>query len=218
MHTSAGGSAVLLLSLLALGSAQVDLSTCGDEDSVVTCSFFFVKVDAAFRQENVLYTLRKAFFPAEGAPSLLFDVELALDVEMVPNLACDDPNYSFGDYLISAPPTLDEVCSEHECGPYSVEWRHQWSKTIISYIIEREDLELLQDTSFVAFSAASFNSFDTSVFSADPDELDEGSANNQSLGATQDTTVQFQLTIPFLPCRPDDGVLLDAWEDILPWV
>ena len=221
----------LLLCLCTLCAAQIDLKTCGDEDSVVTCSFFFRKVDEAFRQENVLYTLRKAFFPTEGAPPFLFDVDLTLEIENVPTLSCHDDRYQFGDSSVGDPPKMEDVCKVHECTSHSVHWTHQWSKTIISYIIEREDLELLQDTNFVAFSAANFNSFDTSVFSDDEEEdlenvntntssnsTSSSSDSRDSLSSTQDTTVQFQLTIPYLPCRPDDMVLLRAWEDILPWV
>ena len=32
-------------------------------------------------------------------------------------------------------------------------------------MIEREDLEFLQDTNFISYASASFNNFDTSVFS-----------------------------------------------------
>ena len=94
---------------------------------------------------------------------------------------------------------MEEVCKVHECTSHSVGWTHQWSKTIISYIIEREDLELLQDTNFVAFSAATFNSFDTSAFSDDEEEdlrenvdtntsSSSSSDSRDSLSATQDKT------------------------------
>ena len=206
-----------LLCLCSLGAAQLTLQTCGDENSAATCSFFFRKVDEAFRQENVLYTLRKAFFPSEGSAPFLFDVEMTLEIETVPDIRCDDEKYAFGDSLVSSPPPMDQVCGKYQCGLWQLGWTHQWSKTIISYIIEREDLELLQDTNFVSFAAATFNSFDTSVFSNDDAGLQENSTNS-SAGATTEHIVQFQLTIPYLPCRPDDGLLLDAWEDILPWV
>ena len=99
------------------------------------------------------------------------------------------------------------------------DWKHQWSKTIVSYIIEREDLELLHNTNFVAFAAAAFNNFDTSVFSDDEEGIeDDNSTNSSSVSVAGDSTVEFLLTIDYLPCRPDDGVVLEAWEDILPWV
>ena len=92
-------------------------------------------------------------------------------------------------------------------------------------IIEREDLELLQNTNFVAHAAATFNNFDTSVFNNEDLEIEEQNATDDdanvtaaSVGATRDEAVEFQLTIPYLPCIPDEGVMLDAWEDILPWV
>ena len=220
----------ILLCLCSLGTAQVDFSTCGDENSDVTCSFFFSAVDAAFRQPSVLYTLRKAFFPSEGRPPFLFDVEMTLEIENIPvtspnnYVSCRDER--IGNLSVNSPPPTGLVCDGTiMCQSLRIGWTHQWSKTIVSYIIEREDLELLQDTNFVAYAAATFNNFDTSVFSNDNLDLETQDAVNASaapetsgVGATREKTVEFQLTIPYLPCRPDDGVLLDAWEDILPWV
>ena len=222
----------ILLCLCSLGTAQVDFRTCGDENSDVTCSFFFGAVDGAFRQPSVLYTLRKAFFPSEGRPPFLFDVEMTLEIENIPVtspqnfLSCrDEP---IGSLSVNSPPPMGIACDStigSMCEPLRIGWTHQWSKTIVSYIIEREDLELLQDTNFVAYAAATFNNFDTSVFSNDDLDLEPQDAVNASaapetsgVGATREKTVEFQLSIPYLPCRPDDGVLLDAWEDILPWV
>lgn len=215
---------VILSIIIVLGSGQVDLKTCGDRESTVTCPFFFNKIDAAFRQRNALYTLRKAFFPTEGAPPFLFDVEMSLNVERIPNVDCDDEEYAFRDDLITSPPSESEVCDLlYECRPLDPRpnWKHQWSKTIVSYIIEREDLELLQDTNFIAYAAAAFNNFDTSVFSQESLELDgDNSTNSSGLSRSNMAarSVQFHLIIPFLPCRPDDEVLLRAWEDVLPWV
>ena len=211
--------AAVLLCVYSFSSAQVDLKTCGNDNSDITCSFFFQKVDQAFRQRDILYTLRKAFFPIEGARPILFDTSMTLEIVNVPDILCKDEDYVFGDNLVSNAPSMSEVCEMYECGPHTLQWKHQWSKTILTYMIEREHLQLLQDTSFVAFSAATFNSFDTSVFSADDDDL-TGNATNSSGGLSQagSLTVQFLLTIDFLPCRPDDDVLLEAWEDIQPWV
>ena len=225
-------SCTLLLCLFSLGTAQVSLGTCGDEDSLVTCSFFFQRVNTAFRQESVLYTLRKAFFPTEGSPPFLFDVQMTLNVESVPNIACKSEEYPFRGRPVTSPPTMMEVCehSVYNCSgiPQPWSWTHQWSKTIVSYIIQREDLELLQNTNFAAHAAATFNNFDTSVFSNDDLGLEEQNATdddddddddaNASVGATRDEAVEFQLTIPYLPCIPDERVMRDAWEDILPWV
>ena len=69
-----------------------------------------------------------------------------------------------------------------ECDSLQLEWKHQWSKSIISYIIQRENLDLLQDTNFVAFSTSTFNSIDTSVFSKEGDNLDSDEKNNASAG------------------------------------
>jgi hypothetical protein len=218
-----------LLCLSSLGTAQVSLGTCGDEDALVTCSFFFQRVNEAFRQESVLYTLRKAFFPSEGIPPFLFDVHVTLNVESVPNVACKSEEYleEFRERPVTSPPLVEDVCLNYNCSgiPQPWSWTHQWSKTIVSYIIEREDLELLQNTNFVAHAAATFNNFDTSVFSNEDLEIEEQNATDDdanvtaaSVGATRDEAVEFQLTIPYLPCIPDEGVMLDAWEDILPWV
>ena len=209
-----------LLYLCSLSTAQVDLKTCGNEHSDITCSFFFRKVDEAFRQRaDILYTLRKSFFPAIGARPILFDTSMTLEIENAPDISCSDEEYEFRDNRISNVPTMSEVCSMYPCGPYRLQWVHQWSKTIITFIIEREDLELLQDTNFIAYSAAIFNSFDTSVFSDEGENLqDNNSTNSTGLSLAGTDTVEFLLTINYLPCRPDDGVLLEAWEDILPWV
>ena len=72
----------VLLCLCSLSTAQVDLRTCGDENSDITCSFFFNKVDEAFREPDNLYTLRKSFFPTEGAPPVLFDIFFSFNVPL----------------------------------------------------------------------------------------------------------------------------------------
>ena len=211
----------VLLYISSMSTAQVDLRTCGSENSDITCSFFFEKVDQAFRQRDVLYTLRKSFFPTEGPRPILLDIFMTLEISSVPDIMCSDEEYLFGDRPVSNPPEMDEVCYEYECAPLTLEWEHQWSKTIITYIIEREDLELLQDTNFIAYAAATFNSFDTSVFSADGENLDDDTNSSlipTSLSNAGKDVVQFLLNIDYLPCRPDDDVLLEAWEDILPWV
>ena len=208
----------ILLYMSRMSTAQVDLRTCGSENSDITCSFFFNKVDVAFRQRDVLYTLRKSFFPIEGARPILFDIFMTLEIKSVPDIMCSDENYEFGDMPISNPPNMSDVCSKYTCDTMNLEWQHQWSKTIITYIIEREDLELLQDTNFVAYAAATFNSFDTSVFSDDGENLPGDANTTSSLSLAGRDIARFLLTIDFLPCRPDDDVLLEAWEDILPWV
>lgn len=210
----------ILLYMSIMSAAQVDLRTCGSRNSDITCSFFFDKVDTAFRQRDVLYTLRKSFFPTEGARPFVFDIFMTLEIKEVPDIMCNDEFYEFGDTPISNPPNVSEVCNNitYACSTLRLEWKHQWSKTIITYIIEREDLELLQDTNFIAYAAATFNSFDTSVFSDDGENLPGDTDTNSSLSLAGRETTRFLLSIDFLPCQPDNGVLLEAWEDILPWV
>ena len=210
----------ILLYMSRMSAAQVDLRTCGSVNSDITCSFFFEKVDTAFRQREVLYTLRKSFFPTEGARPFVFDIFMTLEIQSVPDTMCSDEFYVFGDTPIGNPPNMTDVCSIYTCDTLYLEWQHQWSKTIITYIIEREDLELLQDTNFIAYAAAAFNSFDTSVFSDDGENLEGNRSTNtsNSLSLAGKDIARFLLSIDFLPCRPDDGVLLEAWEDILPWV
>ena len=80
-------------------------------------------------------------------------------------------------------------------------------------------MELLQDTNFIAFAASTFNTFDTSVFSEQGRiDLDNSDEMNNSLASAGAEAITIFLTIDFLPCAPDDEVLLSAWEDILPWV
>ena len=207
----------ILLCVCSLGAAQLTLQTCGDENSDITCPFFFFeKLDKAFRKEKVLYTLRTSFFPTQGAPPTLFDVYMILIISSVPNSACNDSiildfNYEFGE---SSPETSDSPIFSS----LILEWQHQWSKTILGFIIEREDLRLLQVTNFVAFLTAVLDSIDTSVFSKEDNNLDSDEKNNASLALAERGTLEFLLTIDSLPCRPDDNVLLTAWEDILPWV
>ena len=208
----------VLLSLCSLSTAQIDLRTCGDENSDITCSFFFDKVDKAFREQDNLYTLRKSFFPTEGAPPVLFDIFMTLEIQTAPDIRCTDNRYTFGTNSIRDVPDINEVCNNYLCGPYSIGWGHQWSKTILTTYIEREDLELLQNTNFFAFSAATFNSFDTSVFSEEEESLANSTANSTAVSQAGNEIVQFVLRIDYLPCQPDNGVLLEAWEDILIWV
>ena len=219
MMQVATGVIGVLLGLLSLSTAQVNLRTCGDESSDITCSFFFEKLDDSFRQRDILYTLRKSFFPTGGAPPTLFDIFMTLEVENAPNARCTAKNYTFGKEPVTNPPAMETVCQRYKCGSYNITWQHQWSKTILATFIEQEDLELLQNTNIFAFSAAKFNSFDTSVFSEEDDTLRSNTTNNGSeLSQTGRGMVQFVLTIDFLPCRPDDRVLQRAWEDLLIWV
>ena len=210
--------------MFSLCRAQLSLRTCGDEDADITCSFFFSKIDAAFRDETVFYTLRNSFFPTKGVTSDQFKIFSTIQVENIPNITCKDPNYMFGDRVVSHLPTMNEVCTSngYECGTREWKWEHQWSRTIIRHIIEIEDLRLLQATNFVAFTTSKFNTFDTSVFSEperkDLTEFDVMNNKTSTLASTGRTSITFVLRIDFLPCIPDDEILLNAWENILPWV
>ena len=208
----------ILLCACSLGATQFTLQTCGDENSDITCPFFFFeKLDKAFRKENVLYTLKKSFFPSQGSPPALFDVDMTLIISSVPNSACNDSildfNLEFGESSRS-PETSDEPIFS----PHLLHWEHVWSKTILGFIIERENLMLLQYTNFLAFLTGLLDFIDTSVFSKEDNNLKSNSDNNASLALSGIETLDFLLTIDSLPCRPDDDVLLTAWEDILPWV
>ena len=210
----------ILLCACSLGAAQLTLKTCGDENSDITCPFFFFeKVDKAFRKEKVLYTLRKSFFPTQGAPPTLFDVDMTLIISSVPNSACNDSildfNIDFGESSGSSSPETSDVPI---FSPLLLHWDHQWSKTILGFIIERENLVLLQFTNFVAYLTAVLDRIDTSVFSKEDNNLKSNNESNASLALSGIETLHFLLTIDSLPCRPDDDVLLTAWEDILPWV
>ena len=207
----------ILLCVCSLGTAQLTLQSCGKGDSDITCSYFFGKVEEAFWEKNVLYTLRKLFFPAQGRQPYVFDVFTTLTIRRVPDILCEDD--AFQNISITDVPTTDPCIDFKPCTNYSLEWKHQWSKTITSYIVQREDLELLQDTNIIAFLAASFNSFDTSVFSRAGGHLREDEMDNSTnIAVAERDVVRFLLTIDSLPCKPDNDVLLAAWEDILPWV
>ena len=213
-----------LMSLICLpvqfSAAQPTLEECGSAGSEVTCSFFFNQVDAAFKDDNTLYTLRKFFFQTEVTP-VSFDVVMTLTVKNLPDIPCSDLDipvsyFEQEDYLNT------EICQnistdsqiQLSCSSYQNTWRHQWSRTILSFIIAREHLEILQDTSIAAFSIAEFNSFDTSVFSK---ENSEGHVNSSQI-SSDSKSISLFLQIDFLPCMPDEEVLLTAWEEILPWV
>ena len=209
----------ILLCVCSLGTAQLTLQTCGDENSDITCPFFFFeKVEKAFRKDKVLYTLRK-YFPTQGSPPALFDVDMTLIISSVPNSTCNDSileiNFDFGESSGSSSPETSDVPI---FSPLILHWEHQWSKTILGFIIERENLVLLQFTNFVAFLTAVLDRIDTSVFSKEGNNLKSNSESNASLALAGIETLDFLLTIDSLPCRPDDDVLLTAWEDILPWV
>ena len=78
------------------------------------------------------------------------------------------------------------------------------------FITAREHLDLLQDTNSAAYSLARFNSFDSSVFSRELEtgELEvDGQANNSQISSGR-KSIYLSLKIDFLPCLPDEEVLL----------
>ena len=215
---------VFFLCMFSVCRAQVSLSTCGDKDSDVSCSFFPSKIDEAFRDKTVLYTLRNIFFPAKGGTPARFKVFTTIQVKHIPKITCKDPSNLFGNRSVSQLPKMREVCTRnaYECGPQEWKWEHQWSKTIIRYIIESEHLHFLQYTNFVAFITSKFDTMDTSVFSEPKKKniYDADTTHNKtsSLASTKRDSINFVLKINFLPCTPDDSILLNALENILPWV
>ena len=77
-------------------------------------------------------------------------------MENIHNIMCKDPSFEFGSRTTD-PPTMREVCGDDDssgvymCGPQQWAWERQWNKTIINFIIKREDLNLLQVTNLIAF-------------------------------------------------------------------
>ena len=215
--------AAALISLICLplqfSMAQPTVEECGSAKSEITCSFFFNKLDAAFKDRETLYTLRKFFFQGEMIP-ITIGVFTTLAIKNSPNISCSSPDFIYRQTTIDNVPSKDDVCSVLPCTSHQKSWRHQWSRTILSFITAREHLDLLQDTNSAAYSLARFNSFDSSVFSRELEtgELEvDGQANNSQISSGR-KSIYLSLKIDFLPCLPDEEVLLTAMNDILIWV
>ena len=218
---------VFLITLLWLSStcqAQHTFQTCAEDPD--TCSYFFDAIRERFFERSILYTLRKAFFPTRGSSPILFDVFMRVRVEQAPNISCTSSDYPFANQPITTNISMADVCNT--CVSQQWNWQHQWSRSIINFVIEREDLEFLQDTNCISFASAFFNNFDattvfsnfdTTVFSINRESATiENSTNSSVASIWGEGTLRFFLKIPFLPCTPSEGLMRRAWEDILPWV
>ena len=192
-----------------MSCAQRTLATCGLRDEPL-CSFFFRRLEDAFTSdENIVYELQKVFFPVGRLSPLRVDVITEIILVNVPDIRCN--NLEDADIPLNA--AASPLCSMGECittEPYE-EFEHRWIRSIISFVIEREELVFLESVNFVAYAASFFNHIDFARRSID--FLDSNSSVDLSGGEAQ-----FSIRIPNLPCIPDKLVLLDAWEDILPWV
>ena len=199
---------VLLLALACISMSDavpITLNTCVNSDSQV-CSYFFDVLERAFTSDrNIIYALQRVFYPVRDRSPILLDVEATVNVLQVPDSPCSDEE--FNRPLAS----LGDVMCDTTCTAVSWEWTHQWSRSIINFVIEKEDLGLLQDVNIVAFATALFSHFDNSIFTGE--ELDP---NN--ITSVQSELVEFNIQIPSLHCIPPDSVMQEAWEDILPWV
>ena len=216
-----GGSWIFLLLLLGsltTSCAQRTLATCGLREEPL-CSFYFRQLEDAFTSdENILYELQKVFFPVGRLSPLRVDVITEIILDNVPDVNCTDEEFLGGDidiaFLNSIPLNAADspLCSIYGCitgEPYKFE--HRWIRSLISFVIEREELVFLESANFVAYAASFFNHID---FARQSIEFpDNDSSVDLSGGA-----VQFSIRIRNLPCIPEESVMLDAWEDILPWV
>ena len=207
----------LLLWLSSTCQAQHTFQTCAEDPA--TCSYFSGAIRDQFFERSILQTLRKAFFPTRGSSPILFDVFMRVRVEQVPNISCTSSEYPFANRPITTNISMADVCNSGTCVSQQWNWQHQWSRSIINFVIEREDLEFLPDTNFISFASAFFNNFDTSVFSINRASATIENSTNSTVATTQgEGTLRFFLTIPFLPCTPSEELMRTAWEDILPWV
>ena len=206
---------LLLLGILTVSSAQLTPANCGlqqqGEQQQQLCSFFFRELEDAFTEdEDVPYELQKVFFPVGQLPSLQVDVRIQITLDNVPNVGCTELEELQLDFLNSS-----SLCSVFGCissEPY--EFEHRWIRSIVSFVIEREELVFLESVNFVAFAASFFNHID---FSRNSIGLPDG---NISLVELSNGNVDFNIHIQDqdLRCIPEESVMLAAWEDILPWV
>ena len=192
-------------------SAQSTPATCGQQNEQ-SCSFFFDHLEDAFTDDpNIPYTLQRAFFPVGRLPPLRTDIQTEITVTTVPDIDCTDNGFVFGNQDISSLPNISTLCSMYQCTSRSYIFEHRWIRTILSFVIEKEDLGFLASVNTIAFAASVFNQID---FSRAEFEFPE----NISIVDLSDSMVRFNIHIQNLPCVPEELVLLNAWEDILPWV
>ena len=207
LHRVQGDSWMFLLLLLLLGSftiscAQLELpANCGLQQQggqqQQLCSFFFRQLEDAFVNDvDIPFQLQKLFFPVGRLPSLQVDVYADITLDNVPNIRCTE--------------LRGTALSQGTASP-TYEFEHRWIRSIISFVIEREELVFLEAVNFVAYAASFFNHID---FSRESIEFPD----NISLVDLSGGDVQFNIHIQNLSCIPEESVLLEAWEDILPWV
>ena len=201
------------ISVVQVSHAAPTLGTCGLPNENV-CSYFFSALESAFvNNSDVPYALQRAFFPIGTISPLLLDVRTTVTVLNVPSVQCTDEDFQYQSSTIFTLPPVDQLCMDYNCTSMVWRWRHQWSRTVINFVIERENLNLLQDVNFIAYATAAFSSFDTrTIFNL------QGSTIRDNSTSVQSNEVQFSLIIPSLHCIPSEDALLEAWGDILPWV
>ena len=203
------------ISVMQLSSAAPTLGTCGQPNQDV-CSYFFNALESAFvANSDVPYALQRAFFPTGTISPLLLDVNTTVTVTNIPNVNCTDEIFLYRSSSIRTLPPVNQLqlCTIYNCTSMSWRWTHQWSRTVINFVIERENLNLLQDVNFIAYATAAFNAFDTrTIFNS------QGSTTRENSASAQSSEVRFSLIIPSLHCIPSEDALLEAWGDILSWV
>ena len=199
------------ISVMQLSSAAPTLGTCGQPTQDV-CSYFFNALELAFvNNSDVPYALQRAFFPTGTISPLLLDVHTTVTVTNIPSVQCTDEDFQYRSSSIHTLPPVDQLCINYNCTSMTWRWTHQWSQTVINFVIGKENLDLLQDVNFIAYATAAFNSFDTGTLI----NFLQGSNTRENSTSSE---VRFSLIIPSLHCIPSEDALLEAWGDIVPWV
>ena len=204
---------LIMGSLSTMSCAQRTASTCGRSEEEL-CSFYFNRLENAFTSDqNIVYTLQKVFFPVGRLAPSRVDVNTEIRFDNVPNISCSNAMFTARNRdIFSLRNNTSVLCAMYGCissAPYRFE--HRWIRSIVNFVIESEALVFLESVNFVAYAASFFNHID---FSRENIEFPE---NISSVDLT-DSEVQFNLRVPNLPCIPEVSAVLDAWEDILPWV
>ena len=200
---------LLLVGSLTMSCAERTCDVCEQ----MPCSFFFCQLENAFTDDkDIVYQLQQVFFPVGMLPPGRVDINIQLTLDNVPKVDCDTFLNENGGR--DSPTDISTLCAMYGCissEPYRFE--HRWIRSIINFVIEREELVFLESVNFVAYATSFFNHID---FSRRNLELPDG--NDTSAVDPSDSEVQFRVRIRNLPCIPEESVMLDAWEDILPWV
>ena len=186
----------------------ITLTNCVNSDNQV-CSYFFDALERAFTGDpDIIYALQRVFYPVRDPSPILLDVETTVTVLQVPNSPCSDEEFN---QPLSSLDDVSVLCGTRDCTAVSWKWTHQWSRSIINFVIEKEDLGLLQDVNIVAFATARFSHLDISILTGE--ELDP-----ENITSVESTLVEFSIQIPSLHCIPPESVMQETWEDILLWV